>query len=348
MTEDRWRSCDDPEPMVRSLDADRHQGALRLFAAGCVRRVWTLVVGDALKEAVEVSEAYAEGRADATALGRAAESAAELAGIAFGGVEAPDARAYAASAAADAASAWPRTAANVLAASSCAASARACAAVEGVDDSRYDGAFEAARREELAAQADLLRRLVPRPGRDRQEHRVDDVEVRVARVLAKVEAAGLRLEPCPTREEVEGFEESTGVTLPEAYRAFLLAVGNGGDGPPCDGLARLGEGPPTSDRASLDFWRDLPCLALPFPFTEDWVWERGETTGEGIGEQVRHGSVYLGTDDAGDDLHLIVTGPDRGRIWTVSWAGICAIRPKVDFLDWFEGWLDGRSRPAAD
>jgi hypothetical protein len=81
---------------------------------------------------------------------------------AFPGHSAPDARAYAASAAVDASSVWPPTASNVLAANSCAASAAGCAAAEA-DESHYDETFESGRGE-LAAQAGLLRALVRFPG----------------------------------------------------------------------------------------------------------------------------------------------------------------------------------------
>src|SRR4051812_23150271 len=55
------------------------------------------------------------------------------------------------------------TTANVLAASSCAASAAGCAAAEA-DETRYDEVFEAVRAAEPAGQADLFRELVRCPG----------------------------------------------------------------------------------------------------------------------------------------------------------------------------------------
>lgn len=40
-----------------------------------------------------------------------------------------------------------------------------------------------------------------------------------------------RLNACLSREELQNFEASVGVTLPEEYRDFLLRFGNGGAGP---------------------------------------------------------------------------------------------------------------------
>jgi hypothetical protein len=144
--------------MVRALAADRYQRELRLFGVACVRRIWPLLP-DGCRAAVEASESFADGRIAASELAAAVDAAAQEAEAAFPGHSAPDARGYAASAAVDAASVWPRTASNVLAATSCAASAVACAAAEA-DESRYDEVFESVQRAELAAQAGLLRALV--------------------------------------------------------------------------------------------------------------------------------------------------------------------------------------------
>ena len=80
----------------------------------------------------------------------------------WSGGRSPDARAYATQAAGDAAGPYPRTAGTVLSATTEAASAVGCAAAEA-DDANYDATFHAARTAELAAQAALLRELIPHP-----------------------------------------------------------------------------------------------------------------------------------------------------------------------------------------
>src|SRR5262249_54438733 len=155
-----WRACADPEPMVRSLPADRYQRELRLFAAAWVRRIWPLLP-DACRVAVEASERFAAGRIGEAELAAAVSGGAAAAEAASPGHTAPDAQAYPASAAVDASSVWPRTASNVLAATSCAASAAGCAGGEAeAVEAQYDAAFESARRAELAVQAGLLREFV--------------------------------------------------------------------------------------------------------------------------------------------------------------------------------------------
>src|SRR4051812_2989698 len=95
-----WQRCSDPDAMVRALPADQYQRELRLFAVACVRRVWDLVpLG--CRSAVEMSERFAEGRANESDLAAAVAAADREVQETFPGHAAPDAHAYAASAAVD-------------------------------------------------------------------------------------------------------------------------------------------------------------------------------------------------------------------------------------------------------
>jgi len=158
-----WRSSDDPEPMVRSLPAGRYHRELRLFALACCRRIWPLLTDPRSRQAVEISERYDRGLADTEELSRAVDEAIKVYEAVFPGHSAPDASAFASSAAVDAASTWLWATGNILPATSCAASGAACAAAEAVEDERYDDVYEMTLRAELAAQADLLRSLVRYP-----------------------------------------------------------------------------------------------------------------------------------------------------------------------------------------
>jgi hypothetical protein len=150
--------------MVRSLRAENYQRELRLFAVACVRRIWQLL-SEISRAAVDASERFANGQTSEQELGQAVTASEAVAQAAFPGHSAPDARAYAASAAVDASSVWPRTASNVLCATSCAASAVACAAAEAVPEASYDAVYEAARQAELASQCELLRQIIERKTR---------------------------------------------------------------------------------------------------------------------------------------------------------------------------------------
>ncbi|QEL19061.1 hypothetical protein [Limnoglobus roseus] len=97
MTEQEWLMDDNPG---RWLYPDRMQAMserkLRLFCAACCRRVWHLLP-DGCRSAVEVAEAYSDGRADRDVLLRSSEVARGIASDADGNAQdAADASASAA------------------------------------------------------------------------------------------------------------------------------------------------------------------------------------------------------------------------------------------------------------
>jgi len=63
VTGQEWLSCTDPTPMLEALRGTASERKLRLFAAACCRRIWRLLPGERIREAVEVAERYAEGGA---------------------------------------------------------------------------------------------------------------------------------------------------------------------------------------------------------------------------------------------------------------------------------------------
>ena len=136
-------------------------------------------------------------------------------------------------------------------------------------------------------------------------------------------------------------ERAKGIALPDEYREFLLRIGNGGNGPPYYGLARVGEVADDMTNAEQEIFSSLSRVARPFPFTQTWCWEEDEICREGTSEQVYDGSIYLGNDGCGQYWLLIVTGAERGKVWMICGEGICPTSPKRDFLTWMEDWLDG-------
>ena len=148
--------------MIRALSVNRYQRELRLFSIACARRVWSLLP-DACQVALDLSEAFANEKATEAQLRTAVNTASEDLTEISAGSDSPDARTFAASAAIDASSVWPRTTANVMAAISCAASAAACAQAEAAEDLNYDTVFDTTQRSELAVQASLLREMIGYP-----------------------------------------------------------------------------------------------------------------------------------------------------------------------------------------
>jgi len=137
---------------------------------------------------------------------------------------------------------------------------------------------------------------------------------------------------------VREFEAGQGVVLPEPFRTLVAEIADGSyQGPPDCGWVELA--------ASAVGQR----LGEPFPLTEAWVWEDGDGGHEDpaavIDRVGRDGSLNLGTDGCGMDWHLVVTGPQRGRLWLVTGEGAMPY-DGAGFAEWVrqweagEGWFD--------
>jgi hypothetical protein len=167
---------------------------------------------------------------------------------------------------------------------------------------------------------------------------IEHLEHRIKRVKNKVAERKINLNSCLTPREIEEFEKRYRIHLPQDYSRFLIEIGNGGSGPPYYGFMPLaGTIKTVTDKK---FRPDLP-----FPLTEDWVWEDQGSWENGSPDSLDpiflHGHLCLGTEGCGEDWILIVTGRERGNIWNRVDVGAISCAPKRDFLSWYEYWLDG-------
>lgn len=158
------------------------------------------------------------------------------------------------------------------------------------------------------------------------------------------------IRPCLSEQEVAAFETEYDVRLPEEYRRFLLEVGNGETFMP--------QGPNWADYNStwiaygikgqsapswLDFCELWENLSEPFLQTEPWheCQELTETQRTPI-THYTHGKLLLLDEGCGSRFYLIITGPERGNVWSLWDQGSAPIEPRTDFLSWYERLIDER------
>ncbi len=155
-----------------------------------------------------------------------------------------------------------------------------------------------------------------------------------------------QLNPPLSLERLAAFQARHDIRLPEDYAAFLTRAGNGGAGP-FYGIYPLGEG-----------WEGLTgTLAAPFPFTQPWNIPTDPPEHFASDEEEERwnheldAAYWFALDGAFPICHhgcalrtwLVVSGPERGRVWYDARAEGGGLRPHQDvpsFLDWYRGWLE--------
>lgn len=163
------------------------------------------------------------------------------------------------------------------------------------------------------------------------------------------------LNPAIRESEVRAFESKYAIRLPEAYRRFLIEIGNGGAGP-YYGLQTLGD----SLFASLDYKRANELLdpSKPFLLTEAWNMtfegdSRDEREYQAFEEEYFkdswvNGLLRICNYGCGVSLNLVVNGAEYGNIWADDRGNDGGIYPdpyfgqseRTQFLDWYILWLN--------
>ncbi|MFJ9521814.1 SMI1/KNR4 family protein [Kitasatospora sp. NPDC101801] len=179
-----------------------------------------------------------------------------------------------------------------------------------------------------------------------------------------------QLEPPLSEAEVTAAEEELGISFPSAYRTFLLEVGAGGAGPHY-GLFVLRHDERGWHWADEYGHRtDNALLDRPFPSVEERArWEAEydarEPDRESFPDERSYLAAFRDWDDEWDTLSaemtagaiplshqgcggytwLVVTGPERDTLWSVSRANEYPTEPlsaganRVNFRDWYLSWL---------
>lgn len=149
-----------------------------------------------------------------------------------------------------------------------------------------------------------------------------------------------------TSSRIEAFEARWGIVLPDEYRAFLLTVGDGAPGP-WGGLIPLGYEPDPSTGELVPLSEEIGArIREPFKGSTDGAEsELAEERDDGDPREEATWDGVLPLAWGGDTMWawLVVTGPERGRVWETesgSWfpAATPLCRP-VTFREWYAVWL---------
>ena len=145
-----------------------------------------------------------------------------------------------------------------------------------------------------------------------------------------------RMNPCLTERDVVDLENTYRVQLPGDYRNFLTHIANGGAGP-YYGLLSLKQS--LSEERKQ---RTPEFLSAPFPLTEAFNPFNAELEDEAqYDDKFITGSLCLSHQGCGYYDRLVVTGPQRGLVWTdgrVSDQGLVPLQ--IDFCTWYDDWLN--------
>ncbi|MCH5583800.1 SMI1/KNR4 family protein [Shimazuella sp. AN120528] len=140
-------------------------------------------------------------------------------------------------------------------------------------------------------------------------------------------------QPIP-KKEIEKFERSNNIKLPEEFRLFLTEIGNGGAGP-YYGIIKI-----NPDRSL--FYLSQPCKVKRNMSDQEWT-ELMDKEADGDSEEtIFTGMLNIGTQGCTYEMMLVLNGPYRGRIVYID---LDLTKPpfftyESNFLDWYERWLN--------
>lgn len=147
--------------------------------------------------------------------------------------------------------------------------------------------------------------------------------------------------------ELQRFEQTHGIVLPEAYAAFLTEIGNGGAGPyygihplgtkQSIELDRIGQPATLRPKTSPDIAGGGTHAPAPDPDPDTMSDEEYD---EWVARQVQ-GLLNIGEQGCSYETMLVITGENRGKVVYLDLGSHRSFFTyEANFLDWFERWLD--------
>ncbi|WP_246828472.1 SMI1/KNR4 family protein [Rothia sp. HMSC065D02] len=158
----------------------------------------------------------------------------------------------------------------------------------------------------------------------------------IERIKTKIAQKNISMGPTISEAEIIAFERTCNIRLPQAYRLFLLEVGDGWRDPAMGNIStgsihRLAE-------------IERKDLSRPLTLTDGWLWEveddEEQLTDETFERKLGDQDIELMDEGCGMTYELITAGPCAGEVWSFSDVGVSPCCERQDFLGWFELWLD--------
>ena len=139
----------------------------------------------------------------------------------------------------------------------------------------------------------------------------------IERIKTKIAQKNIDMGPTISETEIAAFESACNTRLPQAYRLFLLEVGDGWNDPETESISAS----PIHRLAEIEH-KDL---SLPMTLTDGWVWEDEEDeeqlSDESFERKLGNQGVELMDEGCGMTYELITAGPCAGEVWSFSDVG---------------------------
>lgn len=172
-----------------------------------------------------------------------------------------------------------------------------------------------------------------------------------SRVLGAAQHRYVLTPPWP-EDRVAQFEARHRITLPPDYRHFIRKIGSAGAGP---GYGLFEPGKWDGEPKKWEGTRAVAPLVREFRHTEKWNLEQhelaeqlAETDDDRLGEEylspeLAAGAMPIASLGRDTRVLLVITGPERGKIWVDDRAHENGLFPEsgLDFEGWYKAWLDG-------
>jgi SMI1 / KNR4 family (SUKH-1) len=177
-----------------------------------------------------------------------------------------------------------------------------------------------------------------------------------------------KLNPCLKEAEIQEFESSFHVKLPNQFRKFVLEIGNGTAGPGYGFLGLNIDNLMELKSSESDFFAQAFCLQGEWNDLDLLNETNGSKASTYFDQKFIQGSIAIAEYGCGIQARLVITGEERGNIWiddrtneggiypltshcaaffhddpemdTYMYESVEETKEALSFYEWYENWLN--------